>query len=122
VPQNYIEKEIRRKQSEAKEQYHELRGGMQPYKVKGKIIILVDDGIATGATMHLAVDLLRKGKPKKIVAAIPIAPPETVEKFKEIADEVICIEQPVFFMAVGQGYRNFTQTQDEEVQSILKNE
>jgi len=89
--------------------------------LKNKIVILVDDGIATGATMIAAIKEIRDMEPEKVVVAIPVAPPETVEELKKEADEVICLQTPALFFAVGQWYQNFKQYSDEEVIKLLGN-
>jgi predicted phosphoribosyltransferase len=85
----------------------------------GKIIILTDDGIATGATMEAAIAWIKLQNPSKIVLAVPVAPPEVIEKLKPMVEELVCLEQPEFFSAVGQFYQEFEQVTDEEVISIL---
>ena len=90
--------------------------------VKDKNIILVDDGIATGATIETAIKYLRKKKVKKIILAVPVAPKETVEKFKRRVDKLIILETPTYFGAVGEFYRDFPQVGDEEVLQLLQND
>lgn len=121
VEKEYLKEQIKVKQKEVKEKYDLLRGRKPAYSIKNKIIILTDDGVATGATISLAIQILKKQKPKKLILAIPIAPPETIIKLKKIADKVICISQPKFLIAIGQFYENFIQTEDEEVKKLLKN-
>ena len=81
---------------------------------------MVDDGLATGATMISALHSLRAKRPAKLICAVPVAPPETIEKVAEYCDEVVCLETPYDFRAVGQFYRDFPQVEDEEVIEILK--
>lgn len=88
-------------------------------ELKGKTIILVDDGIATGATMRVAIKALRVHQPKKIIVAVPVASDSVCTAFSAIADEIVCPLQPHFFNAVGAWYVNFPQTSDEEVFSLL---
>lgn len=88
--------------------------------LKDKIVILTDDGIATGATTEAAIAWIKTQNPDKIVLAVPVAPPETVEKFKNLVDELIVLETPAFFGAVGQFYEEFPQVEDEEVVELLK--
>jgi predicted phosphoribosyltransferase len=87
--------------------------------VRGKTVILVDDGLATGTTMQAAVRALRQQKPARIVVAVPTAAPETCEQLKREADEVICAITPEPFYAVGLWYENFSQTTDEDVRELL---
>ena len=120
IPKEYIQKEIQNKQQQARERYALLRGKKAPLQVKGKMIIVVDDGIATGATMLMALQILKKQGAKRIIVAVPVAPPSTIYKLREIADEVICLDQPDFFMAIGEFYRNFRQVEDEEAKKLLQ--
>lgn len=120
VPKEYIQKEIQRKQQQARERYALLRGKKTPPPVQGKTVIIVDDGIATGATMLMALQILKKQKARKIIVAVPVSPPTTIYKLREIADEVICLEEPDFFMAIGEFYKNFRQVEDEEAKELLE--
>jgi putative phosphoribosyl transferase len=87
--------------------------------VRGRTVILVDDGLATGATMHAAIQALREQQPARIVVAVPTASPETCERLKKEVDDVICAVTPEPFYAVGLWYENFSQTTDEEVRDLL---
>lgn len=95
------------------------RGDRPPPEVHGRTVILVDDGLATGASMLAAVRALRKQQPARIVVAVPTASPDTCELLKSEADEVICAMTPEPFHAVGLWYGDFSQTNDEEVQELL---
>jgi len=88
-------------------------------EVKGKSVILVDDGIATGETVKAAIKYLRKKKAKKIILAMPVAPKDTLKSLKRLVDEVIVLETPVYFGAVGEFYRDFPQVSDKEVLQCL---
>lgn len=120
VSKQYIKDEVKVKQQEAKEKLELMRGKKKMYSVANKLIILADDGIATGATMIMGIRMLRKLHPKKIIVAIPVAPPATALKLKQEADEVVCLWQPEFFMAIGQFYNDFTQIEDEAAKKMLK--
>src|SRR5512143_2275468 len=96
------------------------RHGQDPIDPRGKIVLLVDDGLATGSTMRAAVEALRKLRPAHIVVAVPVAPPSTARKLSAVADEVICVFEPEPFDAVGRFYERFPQTTDEEVCAILE--
>ena len=86
----------------------------------GRIVIVVDDGLATGATMLAALQSVRTGKPAKLICAVPVSPPDTLAKVKRLADEVVCLQTPPYFQAVGQFYRHFPQVDDQEVIDILR--
>ena len=97
-----------------------LYRGDRPFpEVRGKIVILVDDGLATGASMRAAVAALREDEPARIVVAVPVAAPETCDAFRSIADEIICAETPEPFQAVGMWYEDFSQTTDDDVRDLL---
>src|SRR5438552_12002260 len=95
------------------------RQGRPPPELRDRVVILVDDGLATGATMRAAVKALRQRGAAKIVVAVPVGPPDTCREFEDEADEVICASAPEFFQAVGQYYEDFSQTSDEEVRELL---
>jgi putative phosphoribosyl transferase len=88
-------------------------------ELRDRVVILVDDGLATGATMRAAVKALRQRGVAKIVVAVPVGPPDTCREFEDEADETICASTPEFFQAVGQYYEDFSQTSDEEVRDLL---
>lgn len=105
-------RELRRREAE-------YRPGRDPVVVRDRTVILVDDGLATGATMRAAVQALREQKAAAIIVAVPVAAPDTCEEFKHLADEVVCATTPESFQAVGQFYEDFTQTTDDEVRQLL---
>lgn len=118
--QDYLKLQIENLKLEIAEREEKFRGDKKELEVTGKIVILTDDGIATGATTEAAIAWLKSKKVKKIVLAVPVAPPEVVEKLKPLVDELICLDQPEFFAAVGQFYQEFSQISDEEVVKLLE--
>lgn len=96
------------------------RGDKPAPDVRGRTVLLIDDGLATGATMQAGVEALRQYAPKKIVVGVPIAAPEACQLLSRSADEVICAETPQQFRAVGMWYENFEQTSDREVIDLLR--
>lgn len=95
------------------------RSGRAPLDVEGRVVILVDDGLATGATARAAVASLRQRRPARVILAVPVGAPETVARLREVADDVVCLETPPDFRAVSLAYRDFSPTSDAEVVSCL---
>src|SRR3989440_10413491 len=95
------------------------REGRPSPELRDRVVILVDDGLATGATMRAAGKALRQRGAAKIVVAVPVGPPDTCHEIEEQADETICLNMPEFFQAVGQYYEDFSQTTDEDVRQLL---
>ena len=94
--------------------------GQRPYPdLNDKIVIIVDDGLATGATMHAAIDAVHLQNPRSIVIAIPVAPPESISALRQKVDEVICPLQPTELSSIGQWYEDFSQVSDEDVTELL---
>ncbi len=119
IPPYVIERVAQRERQELLRRAAFYRGDRPPPEVQGRVIILVDDGIATGSTMRAAIAALRAQQPARLVVAIPVAPPDTVALFQGEADEVVCLMTPRPFHAVGYWYRDFSQTSDAEVRDLL---
>jgi putative phosphoribosyl transferase len=119
IPSRAIESVAEREQRELERREHVYRGDRPPPDVRGRTVILVDDGLATGGTMLAAVRALRQEQPARIVVAVPIAARETCDLLRQEADEVVCAATPEPFHAVGVWYQDFTQTSDNEVRELL---
>lgn len=120
VSKEYIEEETALIRKSLKEKYKLYMGNKAPVNLKHKNVIIVDDGIATGNTMLLTIELIRKNEPEKIIVATPVAPPESIQKIVEEVDEVVCLSMPEFFIGVSQFYENFEQVNDETVIQLLR--
>jgi len=114
-----IEQLAAKERAELERREHEYRGDRPPLELSGATAILVDDGLATGASMWAAVTALRRHKPARIIAAVPVGSFATCARFEEVTDETICARAPIPFNAVGNWYLDFSQTTDEEVRELL---
>jgi predicted phosphoribosyltransferase len=114
-----IEAVTERETAELERREHEYRDGRPAPEIRGRTVILIDDGLATGATMRAAVAALRQRGAARIVVAVPVGPPDTCRELEEVADEVVCASAPESFQAVGQYYDDFSQTTDDEVRDLL---
>ena len=119
VTQEQVERIAARELAELERRERLYRGGRPPPRLAGRCVILVDDGIATGASMLAAVQVVRRQQVARLVVAAPVGAPDTVARLAREADEVVCPLAPPRFHAVGQYYRTFGQTEDEEVQDLL---
>lgn len=116
----YIEEETARQKEEIVRRVALYRKGAAIKALKDRTVILVDDGVATGATMKAAIEALKKEGIRKLVVAVPVAPPVTAEELRGMADEFLCMGTPPDFMSVGSHYLDFTQVIDEEVVRLLE--
>ena len=116
----YVDEEIKKLKSSIRDRYFKLTAKHNYPQIKDRLAIITDDGIATGHTFLAAVDFVKSKKPKKVIAAIPVGPPENIEIIKKKVDELVVIDTPAFFMAVGEFYRDFAQTSDEDVLKYIK--
>ncbi|HEX6817890.1 MAG TPA: phosphoribosyltransferase, partial [Ktedonobacterales bacterium] len=120
IPEHLIDRVAQSERSELNRREHEYRDDRPPPDVRGKIVILVDDGLATGATMRAALLALRQEHPQKLIAAVPVAPRSTCQELRAVADEVVCVRTPEPFYGVGMWYQDFAPTSDDEVRHLLQ--
>jgi putative phosphoribosyl transferase len=115
----YLDDQVRKKREEVKERMERLRGDKPYPRLEGKVVVIVDDGIATGSSVSAAVMSVKKRKPKEVVVAVPVAPADAVEMLAEEGARVVCLETPGPFLAIGEFYGDFDQVEDLEVKRIL---
>jgi predicted phosphoribosyltransferase len=120
VPETTIDMVGRQEQAELERREREYRQGRPMIDLRGKTVILVDDGLATGSTMKAAVRAVRGHEPARVVVAAPVGSPTGCEELRDAADEMLCARTPQAFSAVGQWYDDFSQTSDEEVRQLLE--
>jgi putative phosphoribosyl transferase len=120
IPHSAVDRVVEREQLELARRERLYRGERPPPAVEGRTVILVDDGLATGSTMRAAAAALRSRKPARLVVAVPVAAPAACEDFRAEVDETVCALTPEPFYAVGQWYRDFSQTTDDEVRALLE--
>lgn len=119
VSREYLAREIKKQLEEIKRREHAFRGGRPKVPLQGRTVIVVDDGIATGGSVRAALRAIRRSSPRRVVLAVPVAPPDTIEQLRSEADEVVCLATPEMFYAIGQFYRDFHQLEDAEVVKLL---
>ena len=119
IPQRTIDAVVARERRELERREQVCRVGRMP-ELRDRVVILVDDGLATGASMRAAVMAVREHHPARIIAAAPVAAKETYQEFEREGVEVVCVQTPEGFQGVGQWYEDFTQTTDEEVRELLE--
>jgi predicted phosphoribosyltransferase len=120
IPDHVIDAVAQAEQRELARRELAYRGGRQPPDVRGRTVIFVDDGLATGSTMRAAVRALRQQKPACIIVAVPVAAASACQEFRQEVDRIICATTPEPFYGVGQWYEDFSQTTDEEVRNLLE--
>ncbi|MDK2881917.1 MAG: putative phosphoribosyl transferase [Bacillota bacterium] len=120
ISSEYLEREAERERLEAQRRLRLYRGDRPFPCPAGRQVVLVDDGVATGTTALLALRLLKQQGPERLILAVPVAPPETVERLVREADEVVCLLRPEYFQAVGEFYLDFSPVEDREVINLLK--
>ena len=118
--QAYLAEEYRRQREEIERGQWRYRQGGPPARVEGRSVILTDDGIATGSTMLAALQAVRTQRPGRLIAAVPVGPPDRLEEVARWCDELVCLHAPPDFVAVGAFYENFSAVGDEEVIHILR--
>lgn len=117
----YIEAERQQQLATIRQRRAQYTPILPPIDPVGRIVIVIDDGLATGATMISALHGLRSRKPARLICAIPVSPPETLRKIQPLADQIVCLVTPDNFRAVGQFYVDFPQVEDDEVVAVLQN-
>jgi predicted phosphoribosyltransferase len=120
VSKEFIEETAREQMVEVERRQKLYRGDRAMAKIAGRTVIVVDDGLATGATMKVAVRALKRKEPSKLVIAVPLGAASTCSELKNEADELICLMTPEPFFAVGSWYENFEQTTDQQVRELLQ--
>ncbi len=119
VSEERLAAEVERQAEEVRRREAAYRGGRPPPRVAGRPVIVVDDGVATGATLRVALAAVQRLEPEVLCCAVPVGPRDTLAALAEVADEVVCPLRPRFFLAVGEWYRDFRQTSDDEVLALL---
>jgi putative phosphoribosyl transferase len=119
IPDAIIDEAAREEQAELERRERVYREGRPAAELSGHLVLLIDDGLATGSTMRAAVQAVRARGPARIVVAVPVGAPDTCHELEQLADEVVCARAPERFTAVGQWYRDFSQTTDQEVRELL---
>ena len=119
IPESYVESERQRQLSEIDRRQQYLAGRPRA-PIRDRTAIVIDDGIATGATMEAALHATRRAEPRRLVLAVPVAPPDTIERLRPEVDEVVCLLVPAFLGAIGSFYRDFRQLRDEDVIELLE--
>lgn len=122
IPPHVIRAVAERERAELERRLQEYRGTRPMPSLRDRVVILVDDGLATGSTMRAAVGAIRLERPRSIIVAVPVAASDTCRDFQDEVDEVLCLHTPPDFFAVGRWYEDFSQTTDEEVRELLNDD
>lgn len=120
LPGGYLERTVAREQAEIGRRLQLYRGKRSPPQIKGRLVILVDDGVATGFTLRAALKGVQQDRPQKLILAVPVGPPETLDALRGEVDELYYLEAPLHFAAVGQFFHDFRQVGDSEVIAALE--
>jgi putative phosphoribosyl transferase len=120
ISQQTIDAVAAREEQELQRRERSYRGARPPLQLRGRTVVIVDDGLATGSTMRAAIAAVRKMEPQAIIVAVPVAAPQTCEEFRKEVDEMVCLRTPDPFQAVGLWYDDFSQTTDEEVHDLIE--
>lgn len=120
IDERIVDAVTRREMRELERRQELFRGGRPPLDVEGRVVILVDDGLATGSTMQAAVAAVRALSPARVIVGVPVGAPEVCASFRTLADDVVCVETPSPFFGVGLWYRDFSQVSDEVVKALLE--
>ncbi|MCX6745772.1 MAG: phosphoribosyltransferase [Candidatus Parcubacteria bacterium] len=120
IPQEYLDNKVAAEKKEAQRRLKTYRQDRPSLNLANKTVIIVDDGIATGLTMRAAIKSVKEKKAKKIIVAVPVSAQDSLKTIEKEADQIICLDAPLFFGAVGAFYENFGQTTDEEVIDLMK--
>lgn len=120
ISPEYIDEEVLKIHAQLKERYRKFMGDKKPLDISGKVVIVTDDGVATGRTILATLEMLRRKHPHKLIVAVPVSSTPAAERIANKVDEFVCLQTPVPFFGVGRFYKDFSQTTDEEVISLLK--
>lgn len=120
IENRILESIVARETAELRRRVGLYRDGRAPIELADRTVIVVDDGVATGVTDAAALLALRRRNPRRLVLAVPVCAPESAQRLREYADEIVCLQAPPFFRGVGERYRDFSQVSDEEVMAVLE--
>jgi putative phosphoribosyl transferase len=116
----YVDEQVKEELEEIERRREAYLGGRAPMDVRGRVVLVIDDGVATGGTMHAALHAMKRAGARRVILAVPLAPPTALPTFRGEADEIIALETPEPFLAVGLWYADFAQTTDQEVVTLLE--